>query len=54
MDMTLTCGWCRAPFIFTVGEQELLRLRGVPAAPTRCPTCVRTWGAPRVTPPPPR
>jgi hypothetical protein len=38
-DQELTCRLCGESFVFTAGEQELLRLRGVDRVPTRCPVC---------------
>jgi hypothetical protein len=40
-DQELTCRLCGESFVFTAGEQELLRLRGVDRVPTRCPVCRR-------------
>ena len=40
-DTTLTCRDCGQRFIFTSGEQELFRLRGITSAPTQCPNCAR-------------
>jgi hypothetical protein len=38
-DQTLVCRLCGDDFVFSAGEQELLRLRGVDKAPTRCSAC---------------
>ena len=40
-DAQLVCGSCGDGFVFTAGEQELYRLRGVAQQPERCPSCVR-------------
>jgi hypothetical protein len=41
LDTWLVCRLCGDWFIFSAGEQELLRLRGVDSQPTRCPVCRR-------------
>jgi len=38
-DQTLVCRLCKEDFVFSAGEQELLRLRGSDNVPTRCSTC---------------
>jgi CxxC-x17-CxxC domain-containing protein len=38
-DKTLTCRECGGQFVFTVGEQEFYRSRGLLNEPGRCPTC---------------
>jgi hypothetical protein len=40
-DRDLRCATCGDGFIFTAGEQELYRLRGIPAQPSQCPDCTR-------------
>jgi len=40
-DKALCCASCGDTFVFSSGEQELYRLRGVTAEPEQCPTCVR-------------
>lgn len=40
-DQRLTCAGCGEGFVFTAGEQELYRLRGVTHEPNRCPPCAR-------------
>jgi hypothetical protein len=40
-DLTLDCHLCGERFIFTAGEQELQRLRGISRVPTRCSLCTR-------------
>jgi len=40
-DMTLACGSCGETFIFSAGEQELLRLRGISRLAEHCPPCTR-------------
>ncbi|MBA7507533.1 hypothetical protein ES706_06252 [subsurface metagenome] len=38
-DKTLTCRDCDRTFVFTVGEQEFYRSRGLQHEPSRCPEC---------------
>jgi hypothetical protein len=38
-DQTLVCRLCGDDFVFSSGEQELLRLRGSDKTPTRCSVC---------------
>lgn len=40
-DKQLRCATCGDGFIFTSGEQELFRLRGITSEPTQCPNCAR-------------
>jgi putative zinc ribbon protein len=40
-DLDLSCHLCGDAFVFTAGEQELQRLRGLELVPTRCPQCRR-------------
>jgi hypothetical protein len=40
-DQTLTCKLCGEAFVFSAGEQELQRLRGLDRPPTRCSVCRR-------------
>ncbi|MDQ6674669.1 MAG: zinc-ribbon domain-containing protein [Chloroflexota bacterium] len=40
-DQYLCCAACGDGFVFTAGEQEFYRLRGITTRPERCPTCVR-------------
>ncbi|MBV9169789.1 MAG: zinc-ribbon domain containing protein [Chloroflexi bacterium] len=40
-DITLECHLCGEAFVFSAGEQELQRLRGIDRAPTRCSVCRR-------------
>jgi Probable zinc-ribbon domain len=40
-DQHLVCRLCGEGFVFSAGEQELQRLRGLERAPTRCPVCRR-------------
>jgi hypothetical protein len=40
-DRQLLCHLCGETFIFTAGEQELQRVRGVIEEPKRCPACKR-------------
>jgi ribosomal protein S27AE len=41
VDLNLLCAACGDGFIFTAGEQELFRLRGVTTQPEHCPSCAR-------------
>lgn len=38
-DKTLVCRDCGVSFVFTVGEQEFYREKGLMNDPQRCPTC---------------
>ena len=53
-DIDLRCTSCGAGFVFSAGEQELLRLRGISRQPQQCPSCSRGRGTAnpphRVTP----
>ena len=40
-DQDLRCAACGDGFVFTAGEQELFRLRGITAQPEHCPNCAR-------------
>ncbi|HLZ28809.1 MAG TPA: zinc-ribbon domain containing protein [Chloroflexota bacterium] len=40
-DQQLRCAACGDGFVFTAGEQELYRLRGITAQPDHCPNCAR-------------
>jgi hypothetical protein len=40
-DKDLRCTTCGDGFVFSAGEQELFRLRGVPSQPEQCPSCAR-------------
>jgi ribosomal protein S27AE len=40
-DQDLRCAACGDGFVFTAGEQELYRLRGITAQPEHCPSCAR-------------
>ena len=40
-DKALRCASCGDGFVFTSGEQELFRLRGITTEPAQCPNCVR-------------
>jgi hypothetical protein len=40
-DIDLRCAACGDGFVFTAGEQELFRLRGINAQPEHCPSCAR-------------
>ncbi|HUV45942.1 MAG TPA: zinc-ribbon domain containing protein [Dehalococcoidia bacterium] len=41
-DKNLTCRDCGKTFVFTVGEQEFYRSRGLQHEPSRCPECRTT------------
>ena len=41
LDQSLSCAACGDSFIFSAGEQELYRLRGITTQPLHCPSCVR-------------
>jgi ribosomal protein S27AE len=41
LDQNLRCAACGDGFVFTAGEQELYRLRGITAQPRHCPSCAR-------------
>ena len=38
-DQELQCAACGDGFIFSAGEQELYRLRGIVTPPQQCPNC---------------
>jgi len=40
-DKALRCASCGDGFLFTSGEQELFRLRGITSEPAQCPNCAR-------------
>ena len=40
-DIDLRCTSCGGGFVFSAGEQELLRLRGIKQQPEQCPSCAR-------------
>jgi hypothetical protein len=40
-DKALRCAACGDAFVFSSGEQELFRLRGITTEPTQCPSCAR-------------
>ncbi|MBV9328622.1 MAG: zinc-ribbon domain containing protein [Chloroflexi bacterium] len=40
-DKALCCASCGDGFVFSSGEQELFRLRGITSEPTQCPRCAR-------------
>jgi hypothetical protein len=39
VDVELVCRLCGETFVFSPGEQELQRLRGLRQVPTRCSVC---------------
>jgi len=43
-DKPLYCASCGDAFVFTSGEQELFRLRGITREPEQCPSCARGRG----------
>ena len=40
-DKTLTCKDCGSEFVFTEGEQEFYKEKGLENEPQRCPDCRR-------------
>lgn len=46
-DKTLVCKDCGKQFVFTVGEQEFFKERGLENEPQRCPDCRRARKAQR-------
>jgi DNA-directed RNA polymerase subunit RPC12/RpoP len=40
-DQDLRCASCGQGFVFSAGEQELYRLRGLISPPEHCPDCAR-------------
>ena len=40
-DKALRCSTCGDGFVFSSGEQELFRLRGITSEPAQCPNCAR-------------
>ena len=40
-DKALACSSCGDKFVFSSGEQELFRLRGITTEPQQCPNCAR-------------
>lgn len=44
-DAHLVCATCGGGFVFSAGEQELYRIRGVSQQPDRCPPCTRSHTA---------
>jgi hypothetical protein len=49
-DVNLRCASCGDGFVFTAGEQELYRLRGLAQQPSHCPTCAKGPRRPREVP----
>ena len=43
-DKDLRCVTCGDGFVFSAGEQELFRLRGITEQPEHCPSCTRSHG----------
>lgn len=41
IDKYLRCTTCGEGFVFSCGEQELFRLRGITSEPAHCPNCAR-------------
>jgi hypothetical protein len=41
VDKVLRCLLCGDGFVFSAGEQELFRLRGIASEPVHCPSCAR-------------
>jgi ribosomal protein S27AE len=40
-DKVLRCALCGDGFVFSAGERELFRLRGIRSEPVHCPNCAR-------------
>jgi len=40
-EKVLHCAMCGEGFVFSAGEQELYRLRGIRSEPVHCPNCAR-------------
>ncbi len=40
-DKPLRCASCGDQFVFSSGEQELFRLRGITSDPEQCPNCAQ-------------
>jgi hypothetical protein len=40
-DKDMRCATCGDGFVFSAGEQELNRLRGIAVQPEHCPNCRR-------------
>jgi hypothetical protein len=40
-DKDLRCATCGDGFVYSAGEQELFRLRGISHEPEHCPNCTR-------------
>jgi recombinational DNA repair protein (RecF pathway) len=49
-EAILACVSCGYDFVFSAGEQELLKLRGVSLVPERCSRCARRRNPVGVTP----
>ena len=47
-DINLRCASCGDGFVFSAGEQELFRLRGVTLQPQQCPSCARPQAKPHI------
>ena len=43
-DLELRCNCCGDEFVYSAGEQELHRVRGVNREPNECPACRRLLG----------
>jgi hypothetical protein len=43
-DVELDCAHCGEHFVYSAGEQELHKVRGVVLAPRECPRCRRLLG----------
>ena len=50
-DKDLRCATCGDGFVFSAGEQELYRLRGLTRQPEHCPNCARRWPTARLRTP---
>ena len=48
-DKDLRCATCGDGFVFSAGEQELYRLRGITTQPESCPNCKRAYLPPALS-----
>jgi len=48
-DKDLLCASCGDGFVFSAGEQELYRLRGITDQPQSCPNCKRAHFPPTLS-----
>jgi DNA-directed RNA polymerase subunit RPC12/RpoP len=48
-DKKIVCKDCGQEFLFTVGEQEFFKEKGLTSEPVRCPKCRKARKAQRIT-----